>query len=78
MWNRRFFTNGKQNNWNVSGIEPNEQAREIANKKTNNSVFEIEQLLKFKESSFDVITLWHVLRAFAKFRRSYLLFLKDY
>jgi 2-polyprenyl-3-methyl-5-hydroxy-6-metoxy-1,4-benzoquinol methylase len=50
-----------QNNWNVSGIEPNEQAREIANKKTNRAVFEIEQLLKFKASSFDVITLWHVL-----------------
>ena len=56
-----FLEAAKQNNWNVFGIEPNEQARDIANKKTNNSVFEIEQLLKFKESTFDVITLWHVL-----------------
>ena len=49
------------NNWNVSGIEPNEQAREIANSKTNNSVNDSNHLLKFKKHSFDVITLWHVL-----------------
>ncbi len=56
-----FLQTAKQNNWNVSGIEPNKQAREIANNKTNDCVFETNQLLKFKESSFDVITLWHVL-----------------
>jgi 2-polyprenyl-3-methyl-5-hydroxy-6-metoxy-1,4-benzoquinol methylase len=56
-----FIQLALDNNWNVSGIEPNDQARKIANKKTNNSVFEIEQLLKFEANSFDVITLWHVL-----------------
>lgn len=56
-----FLQTALENNWVVSGIEPNDQAREIANKKTNNSVFEIDQLLKFEASSFDVITLWHVL-----------------
>jgi 2-polyprenyl-3-methyl-5-hydroxy-6-metoxy-1,4-benzoquinol methylase len=56
-----FLQIALDNNWNVSGIEPNDQARKIANKKTNNSVFEIEQLLKFEANSFDVITLWHVL-----------------
>lgn len=56
-----FLQTAKQNNWIVSGIEPNEQAREIANKKTGNSVYEIEKLSKFKSESFDVITLWHVL-----------------
>ncbi len=56
-----FLQTALENNWVVSGIEPNAQAREIANKKTNNSVFEIDQLLKFEASSFDVITLWHVL-----------------
>ena len=49
------------NKWNVSGIEPNEHARKIANQKTGNSVFGIEQLLSFDENNFDVITLWHVL-----------------
>lgn len=56
-----FLETAKQNNWQVVGIEPNEKARTIANKKTNNSVFEIEQLLKIDAHSFDVITLWHVL-----------------
>ncbi|NMH89652.1 class I SAM-dependent methyltransferase [Flavivirga algicola] len=56
-----FLQTAKQNNWKVFGIEPNEQAREIANKKTHDAVFETEQLSKFETSSFDVITLWHVL-----------------
>ena len=50
-----------KNNWKVSGIEPNQQARNIANSKTKNAVFETEQLKQFKTNSFDVITLWHVL-----------------
>jgi 2-polyprenyl-3-methyl-5-hydroxy-6-metoxy-1,4-benzoquinol methylase len=56
-----FLKIALNNNWNVSGIEPNPDARKISNSKTNNSVFEIDQLLKFKPNSFDVITLWHVL-----------------
>lgn len=56
-----FLEIAQKNNWQVSGIEPNEKARTIANKKTNNAVFEIDQLLKFEPNSFDVITLWHVL-----------------
>lgn len=56
-----FLKTAQQNNWHVSGIEPNKEVREIANKKTNNSVFETAQLLKFEPNSFDVISLWHVL-----------------
>jgi 2-polyprenyl-3-methyl-5-hydroxy-6-metoxy-1,4-benzoquinol methylase len=56
-----FLQIALKNNWQISGIEPNNQAREIANKKTKNAVFEVNQLLKFEEASFDVITLWHVL-----------------
>lgn len=56
-----FLKTAQQNNWHVFGIEPNKEARDIANKKTNNSVFETEQLLKFEPISFDVISLWHVL-----------------
>ncbi|GGG36797.1 class I SAM-dependent methyltransferase [Bizionia arctica] len=56
-----FLQTAQKNQWEVSGIEPNKQAREIANKKTNQAVFDIDQLEKFEENSFDVITLWHVL-----------------
>lgn len=52
--------------WTVTGIEPNEQARKIANVKTNQNVFEIDHLDNLKEHSFDVITLWHVLEHLPK------------
>jgi 2-polyprenyl-3-methyl-5-hydroxy-6-metoxy-1,4-benzoquinol methylase len=61
-----FLKVAKDNNWGVSGIEPNQQARTIANKKTGDSVFDIQQLLKFESNSFDVITLWHVLEHLPK------------
>lgn len=56
-----FLQIAQNNGWTVLGIEPNEQARQIANQKTNDSVFETEQLFKLKKHSFDVIALWHVL-----------------
>ena len=56
-----FLEIAKNNSWIVVGVEPNEQARAIANSKTNNSVFDIQHLETLKENSFDVITLWHVL-----------------
>ncbi len=56
-----FLETAKQKHWNVTGIEPNEQARRIANTKTNHSVFNTDALQKLKANSFDVITLWHVL-----------------
>jgi 2-polyprenyl-3-methyl-5-hydroxy-6-metoxy-1,4-benzoquinol methylase len=56
-----FLFAAKNNGWNVTGIEPNENARKIANKKNNNFVFDNSELNKLKENSFDVITLWHVL-----------------
>lgn len=56
-----FLQIAQQNNWNVTGTEPNQDARAIANKKTNNSVFDADQLTKFHKKQFDVITLWHVL-----------------
>ena len=56
-----FLQIAQENKWSVCGIEPNEAARNIANKTTNNVVFETEHLFKFNQNSFDVITLWHVL-----------------
>jgi len=56
-----FIQIALHNNWLVSGIEPNKQARQLANKKANNQVFDSDHLLKFEKESFDVITLWHVL-----------------
>jgi 2-polyprenyl-3-methyl-5-hydroxy-6-metoxy-1,4-benzoquinol methylase len=55
------------NNWNVSGVEPNKNARDLALSKCIKSeaqFFESVEELKKEESvfqSFDVITMWHVL-----------------
>ena len=56
-----FLETALKANWDITGIEPDESARKIANSKTNKSVFKIEYLEKLKPNSFDVITLWHVL-----------------
>ncbi|WP_100614456.1 class I SAM-dependent methyltransferase [Confluentibacter citreus] len=56
-----FLEVAKKNNWTVFGIEPNGQARSIANKKTDTAIYDVDKLIEFNASSFDVITLWHVL-----------------
>ena len=56
-----FLQTALDDKWCVYGIEPNEQARTLANSKTNNKVFKTEKLLEFEKETFDVITLWHVL-----------------
>jgi len=56
-----FLNTAQQNGWQVSGIEPNEKARAIANESCSNSVYNVEKLENFQSESFDVISLWHVL-----------------
>jgi 2-polyprenyl-3-methyl-5-hydroxy-6-metoxy-1,4-benzoquinol methylase len=56
-----FLNVCKNNGWDVLGIEPNEDARAIANNKANDSVFDLEKLEQLEDNSFNVITLWHVL-----------------
>ncbi|MFD0990533.1 class I SAM-dependent methyltransferase [Mariniflexile jejuense] len=56
-----FLQAAKNNHWEIFGIEPNQEARTIANIKTDNAVFNTQKLSEFESKSFDVITLWHVL-----------------
>lgn len=44
--------------WKVYGVEPNEQARNLASKK---GLHLLSSLKELKGEQFDVITLWHVL-----------------
>jgi len=48
-------------NYTITGIEPNEKARAIANKKCNNQVYDQEKINQLPQHSFDVVTMWHVL-----------------
>ncbi|MBU3820629.1 class I SAM-dependent methyltransferase [Flavobacteriaceae bacterium XHP0103] len=56
-----FLNVCKINGWNVLGVEPDEDARSIANQKVGDKVFGSEQLHQLEPNTFDVITLWHVL-----------------
>lgn len=71
-----FLKIAHQNNWEVTGIEPNERARKIANNKTKDKVYNTGELIKIKANSFDVITLWHVLEHLPKLDEQILIFKK--
>lgn len=51
----------KKKGWDVLGVEPNNSARSFASKKYSIAVYDENELNKFKENSFDVISMWHVL-----------------
>ena len=53
-----FLLKMQKLNWEVSGIEPNDAARNLAQKKCGNVQSSLHDL---KNQKFDVITLWHVL-----------------
>ena len=53
-----FLSICKNNGWSVCGVEPNKEARTIAENKKVKSHKDISLV---KENKFDVITLWHVL-----------------
>ncbi len=47
--------------WNVVGLEPDADARALAVKKYNCDVYPAEDFYRLPESSYDAITMWHVL-----------------
>ena len=51
----------KMNEWNVTGIEPDDNARSNALKSYDLQLEKLSQLGQLQPSSFDAITLWHVL-----------------
>ena len=56
-----FLLKAKQNKWEVSALEPNEHAREIASKRLGVSIIRPEEISEIPDASCDVITMWHVL-----------------
>lgn len=58
-----FLVTCKNKGWNVVGVEPNNNAKDLAeskiNKQASSSIF--SNLNELNSKQFDVITLWHVL-----------------
>ncbi|WP_228853112.1 class I SAM-dependent methyltransferase [Aegicerativicinus sediminis] len=56
-----FLEEMKNSGWKVKGVEPNEEARKIANSKISNNVIAPDQSLNGIETRFSCISMWHVL-----------------
>lgn len=56
-----FLFYAKNNFWNVTGIEPNDNARAFSQKITESLIYHPEEINSIADNSFDVITMWHVL-----------------
>lgn len=57
----QFLHYMKEHGWKATGIEPDEKTRSRAISEYGLEVFPEKQLDVFRKSSFDVITMWHVL-----------------
>ena len=56
-----FVNEMLQNKWDVTGLEPDEDARRVAKENFQCELKSIDELFGLPENKFDVITLWHVL-----------------
>jgi SAM-dependent methyltransferase len=56
-----FLKEMQSNGWHVSGIEPDDQARQKASSLTKEKINGPDKIYDFEKKSFEVITLWHVL-----------------
>jgi 2-polyprenyl-3-methyl-5-hydroxy-6-metoxy-1,4-benzoquinol methylase len=56
-----FLNYMKSKGWNTTGVEPDEQVRQIAKETYHLNIYDESQVPIMKDESFDVITLWHVL-----------------
>ena len=51
----------KNKGWSVSGVEPTKKARDISESKLGIKISSSLSLEHFEDSSFEVVTMWHVL-----------------
>lgn len=56
-----FLNAMKEQGWQVEGVEPDIDARNLGNKLYQLSIKNIDALFDLPKNSFDAITLWHVL-----------------
>ncbi|HIP36781.1 MAG TPA: class I SAM-dependent methyltransferase [Crocinitomix sp.] len=56
-----FINAATSANFNALGLEPDEDARQLAKELHKANIKPIEELYKLKDDSMDIITMWHVL-----------------
>lgn len=66
-----FACKMKENGWEVSAVEKSPKAREFAKEHFSIDVKSPEELFSFEDSSFDVVTLWHVMEHLEKLEKTW-------
>lgn len=66
-----FINKMKEDGWKVSAIEKSPKAREFAKEHFGINVKTPDYLFSIKDSSFDVITLWHVMEHLEQLDRTW-------
>lgn len=56
-----FLHTMEQHGWECMGVEPSEEAKEIARKRMKAELFSPDDINEMPDESFDLITMWHVL-----------------
>lgn len=56
-----FLAHMRDHGWDISGLEPDAGAREIARQELGIALEDMRALSTLQASSFDILTLWHVL-----------------
>ncbi len=56
-----FLHTAELHGWECTGVEPSEDAKVIAQKRTKAKIFSSEDLESLPNGCFDLITMWHVL-----------------
>jgi len=56
-----FLHTMKQNGWQVTGVEPDDQARAFSQKQFELDVYPLDNLYQLEPQSFSMISMWHVL-----------------
>jgi SAM-dependent methyltransferase len=56
-----FVAHMKENEWDVTGLEPDETARQVALTENNVTLAPVSDFYSLPVDSYDAITLWHVL-----------------
>lgn len=56
-----FLNYAKGKGCEITGIEPSEDARKVAEEKLNTKILSPTELENIPDNSFDIITMWHVL-----------------
>ena len=51
----------KESGWNITGVEPDQGARQVASDRTRESIFQNIFEPEIAHQKYDIITMWHVL-----------------